>query len=371
MESKNAVGESGAGAGAGTGGVEGSAAVVDAMARLSKTVHCPVCMDFFSAPVTLPCSHTYCNECIQEVVKNSTSNPLCPLCQQSFTKKSIGTVCTSLQPVIASIRKFVDCYEGKSPSEVEEVSDPSLRVDKKFRMARPDFKAGDLVHVAPRLWPGINKPGGTAWIQAVVEPNETSTTTSVAEVEEVCYDCKYVLGGGVDYLVPASFIRVANDLNDERESRSRRPRRAQGNANTESRDTHRRGVAKRRITNVGEKKVAGNTKSERERFDGKRGESNGSSCDIDRDDGSIMQPPLCKDTSVSAPLGFLCSTLSVEELDEVKKFCDRFPPARILDAFSDAVTHVVVRVDRKGKGKNQVRLLRNRTMKYLQGVLGE
>ncbi|XP_073674136.1 E3 ubiquitin-protein ligase rnf168 [Garra rufa] len=41
---------------------------------------CPVCMDIFLEPVTLPCTHTFCKPCFLETVDKS--NMCCPLCRK-------------------------------------------------------------------------------------------------------------------------------------------------------------------------------------------------------------------------------------------------------------------------------------------------
>lgn len=41
---------------------------------------CPVCLEIFLEPVTLPCSHTFCKSCFLETVDKS--NMCCPLCRK-------------------------------------------------------------------------------------------------------------------------------------------------------------------------------------------------------------------------------------------------------------------------------------------------
>uniref|UniRef100_A0A8C2G8P5 RING-type E3 ubiquitin transferase n=1 Tax=Cyprinus carpio TaxID=7962 RepID=A0A8C2G8P5_CYPCA len=41
---------------------------------------CPVCLDIFLEPVTLPCMHTFCKPCFKETVDKS--NMCCPLCRK-------------------------------------------------------------------------------------------------------------------------------------------------------------------------------------------------------------------------------------------------------------------------------------------------
>ncbi|KAM8738471.1 E3 ubiquitin/ISG15 ligase TRIM25 [Acanthopagrus schlegelii] len=54
------------------------------MGTVEETLKCPVCQDFFTDPVTLPCGHDFCLTCIQAVWETDGSHqaPLfCPECQ--------------------------------------------------------------------------------------------------------------------------------------------------------------------------------------------------------------------------------------------------------------------------------------------------
>ena len=50
------------------------------------TVHfeCAVCMEQFKEPKVLPCLHTYCKMCLQELLKDQGSDYVinCPECRQ-------------------------------------------------------------------------------------------------------------------------------------------------------------------------------------------------------------------------------------------------------------------------------------------------
>jgi hypothetical protein len=155
---------------------------------------------------------------------------------------------------------------------------------------------------------------------------------------------------------------VANDLHEERESRSRRCKPHTTTATKTSAATSNTHHHQQELSAGSKRKTSSSTASNEDDLE-------------ERVESPVM---VIKDDVIPqehdekhSPLVFLCSTLSAEELDEVGKFCERFPPAAVHDTYSEAVTHVIVRVDRKGKGKSQVRILKNRTMKYLQGVLGE
>ncbi|CAB1349667.1 unnamed protein product [Coregonus sp. 'balchen'] len=50
---------------------------------LEENLCCPVCCDIFKDPVILSCSHSYCNECLQEYWRQRKVNE-CPVCRKRF-----------------------------------------------------------------------------------------------------------------------------------------------------------------------------------------------------------------------------------------------------------------------------------------------
>ncbi|GCB85321.1 hypothetical protein scyTo_0025939, partial [Scyliorhinus torazame] len=51
---------------------------------LTEETICPICLDFFTDPVTLDCGHNFCRSCIPEKEINS-----CPECREDFPEKSL------------------------------------------------------------------------------------------------------------------------------------------------------------------------------------------------------------------------------------------------------------------------------------------
>lgn len=65
------------------------------MEFIEETLKCPVCQDFFTEPVTLPCGHNFCLTCIRAVWDEG---PLfCPECQIFLSSDLTLEVNTSLQ----------------------------------------------------------------------------------------------------------------------------------------------------------------------------------------------------------------------------------------------------------------------------------
>ena len=50
---------------------------------MPSETECPICMEECSNPKMLPCSHKFCKECLDQVVKTSKSH-LCPTCRTPF-----------------------------------------------------------------------------------------------------------------------------------------------------------------------------------------------------------------------------------------------------------------------------------------------
>ncbi|XP_041843036.1 tripartite motif containing 35-28 [Melanotaenia boesemani] len=63
---------------------------------------CPVCADIFNDPVLMPCSHSFCRECLQKSLAQSVSKT-CPVCrepveeEQAITNRSLRDTCESFQ----------------------------------------------------------------------------------------------------------------------------------------------------------------------------------------------------------------------------------------------------------------------------------
>ncbi|XP_076826964.1 nuclear factor 7, ovary-like [Brachyhypopomus gauderio] len=56
---------------------------------LSQHISCPVCLTDLRDPVSLPCEHVYCRECIANHLAESGDVSRCPVCRQPFTRDHV------------------------------------------------------------------------------------------------------------------------------------------------------------------------------------------------------------------------------------------------------------------------------------------
>ncbi|XP_068444040.1 E3 ubiquitin-protein ligase TRIM39 isoform X2 [Clinocottus analis] len=92
-----------------------------------EQVHCSICLDVFTNPVSIPCGHNFCQCCILGYWKTS---PLyqCPMCKKTFCKRpdiSINTVLREIAEQFKEIR--VRSEEEKKVSGEEEEEEDSER----------------------------------------------------------------------------------------------------------------------------------------------------------------------------------------------------------------------------------------------------
>uniref|UniRef100_A0A3P9IDU5 Si:dkey-46i9.6 n=1 Tax=Oryzias latipes TaxID=8090 RepID=A0A3P9IDU5_ORYLA len=84
-------------------------------------VHCSICLDVFTNPVSIPCGHNFCQNCILGYWKTS---PLyqCPMCKKSFYKRPDISVNTVLREIAEQFKQI----RVKSMEEKEVLCDVCL-----------------------------------------------------------------------------------------------------------------------------------------------------------------------------------------------------------------------------------------------------
>ncbi|KAM7377092.1 hypothetical protein PAMA_013734 [Pampus argenteus] len=97
-----------------------------------EQVHCSICLDVFTNPVSIPCGHNFCQSCILGYWKTS---PLyqCPMCKKSFYKRPDISVNTVLREIAEQFKEIrVRSVEGNVSREDERKAEK----EKKWTMER-------------------------------------------------------------------------------------------------------------------------------------------------------------------------------------------------------------------------------------------
>ncbi|XP_032365681.1 E3 ubiquitin-protein ligase TRIM39 [Etheostoma spectabile] len=83
---------------------------------------CSICLDVFTDPVTTPCGHNFCKNCITEHW-NTKDQYLCPLCKKVFNTRPELHVNTFISEIVAQFRQSAQQKASSSSSE-QQVSKP-------------------------------------------------------------------------------------------------------------------------------------------------------------------------------------------------------------------------------------------------------
>ncbi|KAL0195759.1 hypothetical protein M9458_009331, partial [Cirrhinus mrigala] len=87
---------------------------------------CPVCLDLLKGPVTIPCGHSYCIDCITGCWNQDDQRGVyrCPQCRQTFTPKPVLCKNVVFAEMVEKLKKTkfysavpAHCYAG--PGDVE------------------------------------------------------------------------------------------------------------------------------------------------------------------------------------------------------------------------------------------------------------
>ncbi|XP_078022646.1 E3 ubiquitin-protein ligase TRIM21-like [Epinephelus lanceolatus] len=83
---------------------------------------CSICLDVFTEPVTIPCGHNFCKNCITEHW-NTSYRCQCPLCKDVFTTRPDLRVNTLFSEMVAQFKQSAQ-QKASSSSSQQQVSTP-------------------------------------------------------------------------------------------------------------------------------------------------------------------------------------------------------------------------------------------------------
>lgn len=98
-----------------------------------EQVHCSICLDVFTNPVSIPCGHNFCQSCILGYWKSS---PLyqCPMCKKSFYKRPDISVNTVLREIAEQFKEIrIKSMEGKASKEEGEGKERKWTIERRKR----------------------------------------------------------------------------------------------------------------------------------------------------------------------------------------------------------------------------------------------
>ncbi|XP_053150133.1 zinc finger protein RFP-like [Hemicordylus capensis] len=73
--------------------------------KLQDEATCPVCLDFFTDPVTLDCGHNFCQACIVQCLGEPPTESTCPQCRENFQPRDVKPN-RQLANVVAIAKEF-------------------------------------------------------------------------------------------------------------------------------------------------------------------------------------------------------------------------------------------------------------------------
>lgn len=98
-----------------------------------EQVHCSICLDVFTNPVSIPCGHNFCQSCILGYWKTS---PLyqCPMCKKSFHKRPDISVNTVLREIAEQFKEIrIRGVEGNASKEEQKEKGKTWTMERRKR----------------------------------------------------------------------------------------------------------------------------------------------------------------------------------------------------------------------------------------------
>ncbi|XP_020773462.1 E3 ubiquitin-protein ligase TRIM21-like [Boleophthalmus pectinirostris] len=110
---------------------------------IAEQFKCCICLDIYHDPVSIPCGHNFCQDCI-EGFWETKARPVCPLCKETFASRPKLRINTSLAQITETLWNLDNVPSSSSEAFSEEVlcdvcKDPQLSAVKSCLVCQASY----------------------------------------------------------------------------------------------------------------------------------------------------------------------------------------------------------------------------------------